>query len=236
MPSKTFETLSTLQNYADLSEKAHGELKSCIWQLTKSRRNVRSGIIGVDSATAYTAELVREELRAQIRVVDSNKMIEDADLIDENSDAAPKDNRNLRAGNTTPQWKSHNVLLELEQSKGTTAPEHKSKVTNESTGIRNRKKKNQKEAATEEEPTTSTSRDTSPSSSWTIVQKEDLDSDAEEDEKLLRTDPIKLFGGHNFTARELKVAQRNAEQSLNTYIQAANEAAKILSLLKEAQK
>lgn len=221
MSSKTFTALSYLQDYADASEKANGALKSSIWQLTKSRRNVRSGILGVDSTTAYTAELVREDLRARIRVMDGGENV-DIDLVNEDSTPA----KGKTASSTAPEWKVHDVLLELEKSRilsdvdasSLSATSKEDPNPTESTGIRHRK--NKKEAS-----------DTSPTSSWTMVQEDDLNSD-DEDERILRTDPVKFFGGY-FTARELKVAQRDAQEALYGYIQAANEAAKLLQLLKE---
>eukprot|EP00536_Pseudo-nitzschia_multiseries_P008747 jgi/Psemu1/305961/fgenesh1_kg.228_\ len=226
MASKAFQALSHLQDYSDATEKAHNELKSCVWQLTKSRRNVRSGIIGVDSTTAYTAELLREELRAQLRVVDGGCSDENdaaaaavAELV--NEDAVKANDKGDSSGTTTtttraspPEWKVCNVLLELEKSR-------EAKGLNTDTEIRPRKKS---EAGSPSSP-----------SSWTMVREEDLNGDDEdEDEKLLQTDPLKLFGGY-FTARELKVAQSNARQALDGYIQAANEAAKLLALLHETK-
>jgi hypothetical protein len=233
--SKTFTALSYLQDYADASEKAHEELKSCMWQLTKSRRNVRSGILGVDSTTAYTAELLREELRAQIRVVDGDGDGDDdngeIDLVDEDSAQPPLKDKEDASMVTAPEWKVLNVLSEIDKARRKASPdissssESRTADTTESMGMRHRKNNYR----------IPTSLDTSPSSSWTMVQEEDLNIDIEEDEKIMRTDPIKLFGGY-FTARELKVAQLNAKQSLNSYIQAANQAAKLLELLRENNK
>lgn len=211
MDSKTFEALGYLQNYADASEKAHGELKSCMWQLTKSRRNVRSGIIGVDSTTAYTAELLREELRAQMRVTTSEPEI---DLVDEDASPEEKDSKDR-----APQWKLQDVVAEME--KPSSAQPTSESEKKKDTGMRNRKNAGKE--------------DTKPSSSsWTMIEEEE-DYDIEEDEKILRTDPIKLFGGY-FPALELKKAQKNAREALNGYIEAANEAAKLLELLQVSEK
>ena len=268
MPSKTFTALGHLQDYVDASEKAHNELKSCMWQLTKSRRNVRSGILGVDSTTAYTAALLREELRARLRVVDvvddngnGNGNDEELDLINEDSVPPPvkgkdKDDDSSNSNNSSkiilcPQWKLYNVLLEREKARKSATSNKPSSSSSsahhtadndptESTGMRQRKAtttttNNNKKNIENKAATTITS-----SSSWTMVREEDLNSDDDdnddniEDEKILQTDPIKLFGGY-FTARELKVAQRDAQQALNGYIQAANEAAKLLALLREKE-
>ncbi len=214
MPSKTFEALGLLQNYADASETAHGELKSCLWQLTKSRRNVRSGILGVDSTTAYTAELLREELRAQIRVVDESNLDDTTiELVEEDS-GKPNDNREP----ALPQWKLQNIVEAMDQEIPETDQSTEKKST-QTTGMRNRKGGATLEACR--------------SSSWTMIEEEDLQQQDEE-EKIVRTDPIKLFGGY-FPALELKVAQKNARDSLTSYIKAANEAAKLLELLREAE-
>ena len=219
MTSKTFEALGYLQNYADASEKAQGELKSCMWQLTKSRRNVRSGIIGVDSTTAYTAELLREELRAQMRVVELGPEI---DLVDE--DASPEEKDKQDSKGKAPQWKLQDVLAEMETPSSPQEEAAASEIESTSdTGMRHRKKTG-----------AAASSDTKPSSSsWTMIEEEDYN--LEEDEKILRTDPVKLFGGY-FPALELKVAQKNARKALNGYIEAANEAAKLLELLQEFEK
>ncbi|VEU37431.1 unnamed protein product [Pseudo-nitzschia multistriata] len=207
-PPDTLEALGHLQDYADASEKAHDELKSCLWQLTKSRRNVRSGILGVDSANAYTAGLLREELRAQFRVFDAAARGDNdgiADLVNEEEGAAPaKDSGAASARSSAPEWKLCNVRLERKKPK------------------------------TDDEQ----SLDPNPSSSWMVVEEEDLtdgdderrNEDLDEEERILQTDPLKLFGGY-FTARELKVAQRNAQRALDGYIQAASDAARLLAML-----
>lgn len=53
----------------------------------------------------------------------------------------------------------------------------------------------------------------------------------DEDEKILRADPIDLFGA--FPPRDLRVAQREAKESIQRYIDAANAARSLLSLLEE---
>lgn len=59
-----------------------------------------------------------------------------------------------------------------------------------------------------------------------------LESELEdEDEKILRADPIDLFGA--FPPRDLRVAQREAKESIQRYIDAANAARSLLSLLEE---
>ena len=219
MSSDTITTLTFLQNYADASEKAHEDLKSCIWQLTKSRRNNQSGIIGIDSTTAYTAELLREQLRAQFCVIGGD---DEGDIQLLNEDSIHTKNRDEGDLCTvTPEWKLYDLRSDIGKSTRST------KVVNK-IGMKNKQIIEKK--TLEETPVTSL--DTSPSSSWTIIQEDDVNRDVEDDDSILRIDPIKLFGGY-FTSRELKAAQRNAQQSLMGYIQAANEAAKLLEFLRQ---
>ncbi|MGK3745265.1 MAG: hypothetical protein ACI90V_012126 [Bacillariaceae sp.] len=232
--SRRITVLGYLQDYADVSEQSHAELKSSFWHLTKSRRNVSSGILGVDSTTAFTAEMLREELRARIRLVDGNNNDNktEGDLVDEDDSVPPsviKDD--ISKINSPPKWKLYDVL-EKGKKNLTSEPSSMSSVRDAdnndddddptlTTGLRQRKSKEGNNEGT--------------TSSWTIVREEDLDSnsDDDDDEKmLLRKDPIEFFYGHN---RELKVAQRNAQNALAGYIQAANQAAALLTLLRETK-
>ena len=51
----------------------------------------------------------------------------------------------------------------------------------------------------------------------------------EEEMKLLKTDPLDLFGG-GMAPRELKLAQKLAKESLSSYIATASQAAAVLKL------
>ena len=146
--------------------------------------------------------LLREELRAQIRVLDTSENI---DLVDEDSTTTKTKK------SEAPQWKLQNLLSEMDQG----AAIDDSATGNETSGMRNRKG--------------GLSVEQCKSSSWTMIEEEDL-----EDAKIMRADPIKLFGGY-FPALELKVAQKHAKECLNSYIEAANEAAKLLALLREVE-
>ena len=233
--SRHITVLGYLQDYADVSEQSHQELKSSFWHLTKSRRNVSSGILGVDSTTAFTAEMLREELRARIRLFDENDNKIEGDLVDEDDSVPPpviEDDLKSSSHNSPPKWNLYDV-----QGKGrknvTSGPSLTSSVRDAdnddddptlTTGLRQRK-------------TTKEGNNEATTSSWTIVREEDLDSNSDDndddDEKmLLRKDPIEFFYGHN---RELKIAQRNAQNALAGYIQAANQAAALLTLLRETK-
>lgn len=167
--SRYITLLGHLQDYEDVCEKSHQDLKTSFWYLTKSRRKVGSGILGIDSSTNFTAELLREELQARVRLAD-----------------------NSNNNSTTLSSSSLEVI----------------------------------EAGDKEDSTTSL---------WTIVREEDVNSTKNNfnvDDERYRKDPIDLFYGHN---QNLKVAQHNAQNALRGYIQAANQAAEILSFLQENQ-
>mmetsp|Transcript_6326 Transcript_6326/g.15682 ORF Transcript_6326/g.15682 Transcript_6326/m.15682 type:complete len:238 (+) Transcript_6326:19-732(+) len=231
MSSNTIVALNYLQNYSDTSGKAHEKLKSCIWQLTKSRRNSQSGIIGVDSTTAYTAELLREELRAQICVIDGDEKSDKKISNEESVQTIIKDEGNLCT--VAPKWELYDVRSHVEKSRrnakvvNPSSPGNRNDVVTRNIGLTNRKKIE----INASEVTLGTSLDTNPSSSWTIIHEEDLNKDFEDD-RIVRTDPIKLFHGY-FSSRELKAAQHSAQQSLISYIQAASEAAKLLEFLRD---
>jgi hypothetical protein len=232
--SRHITVLGYLQDYADVSEQSHQELKSSFWHLTKSRRNVSSGILGVDSTTAFTAEMLREELRARIRLFDENDNKIEGDLVEEEDSVPPpvmKDDLKSSSHNSPPKWNLYDVL-EKGRKDFTSEPSSMSSVRDAddddddptlTTGLRQRK-------------TTKEGNNEATTSSWTIVREEDLDSnsdDDDDDEKMLiRKDPIEFFYGHN---RELKIAQRNAQNALAGYIQAANQAAALLTLLRETK-
>ena len=68
-------------------------------------------------------------------------------------------------------------------------------------------------------------------SSWTII--EHPPADGELLPKELNCDPIELFGG-GLSPKELREAQKNARKALEVYVELANDAAAILSLLPTA--
>jgi len=227
--------LGYLQDYADTSEKAHQELKSCMWQLAKSRRH---------STTASTAVLLREELRAHIRIVDKNNE-KGIDLVDEDS-LEPLINEYSSESSSSyfPRWNLHNLLSEEKKTRNastaessTSPPEHDKTI---SSGMRQRKTVNRTgsnrsvDKATDNLCSKETERapKEETASSWMMVQGEDLNSD--DDNNVLRRDPIELFGGW-MSPREMKLAQRNSRKALNGYIKAANEAAILLALLREEE-
>ena len=248
--------LKHLQAYSNATETANAELKSCWWQLTKSRRNVRGVMMKVDSS--YTAELVREELRCRYRLVDTTaicgNMGEEADLVDEGERAEEATANAMGTGeapsaatsnfgthkssssiaSSAPKWILQDVLGDKEKDVTGSLAASKSAVTasdpTNETGLRQRKG-----------PKTTMSKSISSNNAdgggstfeeaWTIVQEVDLLEDDEET-LLLKKDPVELLGGW-FPPRDLKAAQQNAKQALEGYIQAANEAAAILAILNE---
>jgi len=249
--------LGYLQDYADISEKSHKEMKTSYWHLTKSRRNASSGILGVDSTTAFTAQLLREELISRVRLVDDNNKAaeeEEINLVDEDESILrpikidPSKSSCSSSSPNSPKWNLYDVLLKKAKEKDNTetlasvSSVHDDNDPTLNTGLRQRKTRNMsstkiksatnegKEQAQKEEGNEATT------SSCTILHEEDLDSNSDiydDDEKLLGKDPIEFFYGHN---RELKIAQRNAQNALNSYIQAANQAVVILTFLRESKK
>jgi len=248
--------LGHLQDYADISEKSNKEMKTGYWHLTKSRRNVSSGILGVDSTTAFTAQLLREELRSRIRLVDDNNKIkeeEEINLVDEDDSVLPSIKKDPCISSCSslspksPKWNLYDVLLEKAKPKNAadliasvSSAHDADNYSTLNTGLRQRKtrstssKKIKSVDSEEKEQAQKEGSNEATTSFCTILHDDNLDSNSDdEDEKLLRKDPIEFFYGHN---RELKIAQRNAQNALNSYIQAANHAAAILTYIRESKK
>jgi hypothetical protein len=64
---------------------------------------------------------------------------------------------------------------------------------------------------------------------WTMVQEETED-DEEGTMMLWKRDPIEFLGGW-MPPRELKIAQQKSKRALQTYVEAANAAARLLSIV-----
>jgi hypothetical protein len=229
MPESTsfpcLAVLEHLQEYANASRDAHTEIKSCLWQLTKSRRNVRG--VMMRGTTDFKAELLREDWRARHRLVNQ---VDEGDLVEERDDQTnvkSSSSSSSSIGSKPPQWKFQDVLVEKENSSKASSASISDTPT-ASTGLRQRK------VNTDHTSNTEKSADSGDDATWTIVKEEDL-----EDEELvmLRKDPIEFFGGGLGAPRDLRVAQQHAKQAMEGYIQAANEVTKLLTIiLKEKQK
>ena len=82
-------------------------------------------------------------------------------------------------------------------------------LTESSDGLRQRKNKERGDGTNEPQK-------------WTIIEETN-------EQEILNSDPLNLFGG--LTPKELRLAQKNAKQALEHYIQAANSVASILAQL-----
>ena len=168
----------------------------------------------------FSADQVREELRARTLVRDrNNKDDDEPSLISE----AEKPS-SLGSTRSAPEWESVDVLEEKSANKEN--PGSASLVggpafsSGTSGGLRQRKNKGKElvvAASSNEASDTGMTEDV-------IV---------DEEEKLLQRDPLELF--HGVRPGDLKLAQQHAKAALDSYIVAASQAARILHHLNQAK-
>ncbi|KAG7362316.1 hypothetical protein IV203_025982 [Nitzschia inconspicua] len=219
--------LGLLQHYTNAITEGNTHLKSCLWQLTKSRRK---GNVMMRAETAFKADSLREDWRALYRLVNLHET-ETAvgDLVDEDNNDDQDDNDiktrapSIATLHPAPEWKLKDTLQEKEN----TSPTPSSDPTT-FTGLRQRKYNNNNN--NNEISQSSKGGEAEDETAWTLVQEEDLERD--EEERLLRRDPIEFFG---LPSRDLKLAQEKSKQALQEFIQAANRAAQILTILNKEQ-
>lgn len=210
------EVLTQLQDYAKVQEDGNLALKACVWQLTKSRRNRNQGILSVSMGSAFSADLLREDLRARTLVVQdvSNSDPRMGDLVDDdNVDDDNDDSKKPQSSSPPTSWKLVDAVEERARNKETTTTT--SNTNTKGVGLRQRKGNDDEDVDDDDET----------AKEWTMVEEEQVS----QEEELLRLDPLEFFGG--LRPRELKLAQEQAKLALESYIQAANQAAKILALL-----
>jgi hypothetical protein len=202
--SRRVTALAHLQDYATLTEAGHSELKACLWQLTKSRRSKNRGMLSLESP--FCAGQLREEFHARTLV--RNEEESPALVEEEEDDDDDKDSKKKKKSTSSPTtWKLVDALDERNKDKEN--KENVMKKKSDNGGLRQRKNAKQEEDEEDKE--------------WTVVEEKNSE------EELL--DPLELFGG--LAPRELKVAQQQAKKALESYIQAANQAAAILALLQK---
>ena len=120
------ETLLCLQDYTTSMTKSNESLKSCIWSLTKTRtKNPRTNIMSYGSLGENNINCIREEWRARQRLVDTNESEAEAELVDENDDAATE---KKTAAPAPPQWKLQDILEEKENTNTKTSKSTTSKL------------------------------------------------------------------------------------------------------------
>lgn len=216
------EVLTQLQDYAKVQEDGNLALKACVWQLTKSRRNRNQGILSVSMGSAFSADLLREDLRARTLVVQDVPTSDPSmgDLVDDDNVDDDNDNDDSKKPQTSSPptaWKLVDAVEERARNKETTTTTT-SNTNTKGVGLRQRKGNDDNEDVNVDD-------DDETAKEWTMVEEEQVSKE----EELLRLDPLEFFGG--LRPRELKLAQEQAKLALESYIQAANQAAKILALL-----
>jgi hypothetical protein len=176
---------------------------------------------------------IREEWRARQRLVDTEGA--EAELIDDDNDDDDEDvtkrDRQSSSSNKNPpvappQWKLQDILEEKENtktSKSTSTTEDSTTASASATGLRQRKMNNTNNIDNDQEVDTT-------ETEWTMVQEETEDDDDDGTMMLLKRDPIEFLGGW-MPPRELKIAQQKSKRALQTYVEAANAAARLLSIV-----
>lgn len=202
------EALLLLDAYNKRQTVAQSEQKSCLWNLHKARREKSRESLGV--AEELSALHVREEVYPRAVVVEDNGM---GELIDED-----EEKRKESSGYLKTVWKIVDPVereKETKQAAADAATNDKENKDHKSTGLRQRKKGDSK--TTEDDK------------KWTT----EVEDEFQAAENLIReADPIALVGGA-LPSRDLRTAQVNAKKALEAYIDAANFAAQLLTLLKE---
>lgn len=196
--------LSVLDAYVTCHTNGDQSIKSSFFNITKARR-LQGGCIDSEEMSAYySACHVREELlRARAIVACDPNVGEQDDTFTLSLDGGLKMSEN------------HSSVL-VDEGEGLALdnvldPEQQG-------GLRRRKK----------ELSSSSSSQPQKDSEWTTVQ-EIQQKECVEEEKLQNLDPVSLFGG--FAPPALKDAQKNAKEALSSYVEAANLAAYIISVL-----
>lgn len=208
--------LSLLDSYNATHTTGSQSIKSCVLNITKARQLQGCKIIdGEDTSAYYSACQVREELlRARAIVTTSTSDSDDRYSLSLDG---------LLVGETTlGSNMTKDEEFVTEESEVVTEEDN---APNNKGGLRHRKKGSQTEE-TSEWTTTTTMEDQECTTN---------DAAAEEEEEMLRSmDPINLFGA--FAPPSLKEAQKNAKKALSSYIEAANLAAHLLSLINISEK
>ena len=250
--------LQQLQDYSDKGQQGNDSLKSSVWQMTKVRRKQVRGMLTMEE-NVLSAEQIREDIRPRVMVrnerrTNDNKH-EEVDEVEEEepeliSEGDKKNNNNkdddapstatpLRFSTTNtqhiiPQWKvvdvvqardAHKVNLSCNTITNDAVP---SSEPDSSSGIRQRKNKTDKAAP----PGYSSSSRTT--GTVEMIADPVVDSGDDEEERLWHRDPLELFAG--VRPSDLKFAQTQAKEALDSYIQAANLAALILGELETVKK
>ena len=177
---KLINILSCLQAYSQIHANGNKSMKNCTWNIFKSRRDTGGLHLGNDSASAFSAYAVREDLRASALLQVNSDDTQDTFILRSNKIAMREEDK-----------ENHNSDNTLRQRK-------KESKNNESI--------------------------------WTT---EELLNEDDAEEQYLRTiDPIVLFNG-GMSPPSLKEAQKDARNSLEYYIEAANLICAMMKLMEK---
>jgi hypothetical protein len=206
--SSRLSVLSDLQEYVKASEVGNVALKKSLWQITKLRRKQNRGIMTMEEN--FSADQIREELRARTLVRDRNSVAE-ASLISE-GEKPPS----LEGG--APEWESVDALEEKVGNKENPSAAGPTATSVSKSGLRQRKNKGS---------------DADNSKVEENASKMKEDPIVDEEERLLQRDPLELFSG--VRSGDLKIAQENARAALHSYIEAASRVARIMHQINKAK-
>jgi hypothetical protein len=215
-----------LNEYNDSHISASSSFKSAIWDLNKARRQRGRNMMSM--ALAFSALDVREELRAQSVLdvdVDADVDVSTGNDVDVDVDVEPSlededgDTFTLRYNVNGGEEKTTTIT-----NTSTSATTTTSIGIVGDDGIRQRKKGS---LATNNKEGNNNNNNSNKNNKWTEESVSYIDK---EEEKLINTDPLDLFGG-GLTPIDLKRASKHAKESLASYIEAANQVSKIMKLV-----
>jgi hypothetical protein len=199
---QNIDVLILLDSYIQYNSKANANLKSAIWNINKARR--QKDALGVGQS--YSASDVREEIRAHVRLdCDEEPQLEVEESMNEKEEERKNNVRTME----TPFKLKYVEKIDKKQQLPET-DEEVLKTIHDNSGIRRRKGKESEEETSK--------------SVW--IQETCIDA---EEEKLHNMDPIELFGA--LPPKDLKLAQKQAKEMLEAYVNAANKAVEILKIL-----
>ena len=221
MPPR-IQTLLLLDQYDQQQSSAQTHQKKSNWSLSKARRQKNRESISV--VNTISALDVRDELRARAVVQGSvvPDLVGEKNKVKAGSAAGGGTGGTKESTERQPGLKSSGSweLVDLTENTSDAATNKESTKTTTTTGGGTDKKDGGKS-----EKVDGDKKDTG---------TKDKDPFAAEEERLRKADPLYLFGA--FPTRDLRVAQKEAREALQSYIAAANTATTILDHIKKQEK
>uniref|UniRef100_A0A7S1YEL5 Vacuolar ATPase assembly protein VMA22 n=1 Tax=Grammatophora oceanica TaxID=210454 RepID=A0A7S1YEL5_9STRA len=220
-PPPRLHAVLLLDTYTRGQEGAQEHFRSALWNMAKARRQMGRGSLTM--STGVSAEEVREELRAHVRV--AVKATDEESILADESSAAGRASESSTSCLENDLWKQVDVVAARTEMAANLAANEKENAepSKSATGLRQRKKGLASAKAGEDEQA---------GSKWT---KETPTEILSEEDLLYQSDPLQLLGGA-LPPRDLKLAQKEARKTVEAYIQTANLAAAILELTNSAKK